>query len=819
VRFRVTFALALLAGSCALGVSSPAAGAGTGQIVLESTDSAGAPFPEDSGSGGSLSVADDGSEIAFVSTATNLVSPPPPEGSAQVYAKNLATGIVTLVSATSSGIAGSSPPFAGGGSTYPAISHNGRFVAFYTDATNLDPADTDALVDVYVKDLATGALTLASTNSAGVKGNGSAQASGLAVSDGGTVVAFQTMATNFDPRHTKLTCTVRDPRGGTTTRDCTHEETYAKNIATGALTLLTLGDTGHGGYGTLAVSADGTKVVFGTADALSPDDTDGQNDIYETDLTTGVVSYVSTNLPPGTADSSGFGVFPDASADGRRVAFEGGNQAGLPTFPTGDQIYVKDLSSGVMSVASARSDGVTANDIAGTAKISGDGRFVGFASSATNLDPSDGDSTFDVYLKSLDSGTVRLVSQRDDGVKANNYSFIAWPIDGGGSVLFESLASNLVVPATTGSSFLLKTFPVPEAPGITSPASASAGLRSPFDFKITTSGYPSPSLTESGALPPGLTLTDNGDGTAEIAGTAPVGSAGSYPMTLTATNGVGAAATQSFVLTVSSSATVPGFVAPAADTETFGVAFAYTINTTGYPVPKLTKSGALPAGVTFTANADGTATIAGTAAKAAAGVYPVTLTAKSTAGTTTETFSLTITKAPTINRIPTVSVVVGTPMAALTITAKGYEKPTLTLGASLPGGLTFTDNGNGTATLAGTPDSSGVGTQSLTVTASNSYGVATQTFTLNVNQRPAITSPTSATARVGQLFSFQATASGFPAPRISKTGTLPKGITFDASTGTFSGTPKATAAGSYPITITAKNKVGTATQTLTLIVS
>jgi sugar lactone lactonase YvrE len=351
---------------------------------------------------------------------------------------------------------------------------------------------------------------------------------------------------------------------------------------------------------------------------------------------------------------------------------------------------------------------------------------------------------------------------------------------------------------------------------ITSAAATSVGMRTPFDFHVTTSGSPTPSLSESGALPAGVTFVDNGDGTAELAGAAAAGTAGPYPFTVTASNGVGDPASQPFILTVSSAPSAPAIVTSASDTETFGVAFNYTVSTTGYPVPTLKKTGNLPAGVTFTDNGNGTATIAGTPAKAAIGVYPLTLTAKSTAGTYAQSFSLTVTKAPAIKNIPTTTAHVGT-NATVAITATGFTTPSLSA-SGLPAGLALTDNSNGTATIAGTPLAGSGGTYSVTVTATNTLGSVSQTFTLKVNEAPAITSLTTATATVGAAFSFQVTATGFPAPKLAKTGVLPKGITFNAASGTFSGTPKANTAGSYTVTITAKNTTQTATQTFTITV-
>lgn len=85
-------------------------------------------------------------------------------------------------------------------------------------------------------------------------------------------------------------------------------------------------------------------------------------------------------------------------------------------------------------------------------------------------------------------------------------------------------------------------------------------------------------------------------------------------------------------------------------------------------------------------------------------------------------------------------------------------------------------------------------------------------------EAPSITSTNTATATIGQAFSFPVTTTGYPAPAVTKTGTLPSGITFNAATDTLSGTPKAGTVGSYPITITAKNSTGTVAQSFVLTV-
>jgi PKD repeat protein len=165
---------------------------------------------------------------------------------------------------------------------------------------------------------------------------------------------------------------------------------------------------------------------------------------------------------------------------------------------------------------------------------------------------------------------------------------------------------------------------------------------------------------------------------------------------------------------------------------TFGAAFTFTVTATGTPPPTISRTGRLPSGVKFTVHRDGTATISGTPRKAAAGLYRLNLTAKNRYGTATQAFSLIVTRSPAITKIRTVRVRVGAALR-LTIRATGYPVPTLAESGPLPGGLTFTGNGNGTATIAGTLAAGSDGRYPVTIIATNTEGTATQSFTIVVS--------------------------------------------------------------------------------------
>ena len=187
---------------------------------------------------------------------------------------------------------------------------------------------------------------------------------------------------------------------------------------------------------------------------------------------------------------------------------------------------------------------------------------------------------------------------------------------------------------------------VNQAPAITSANNTTFTVGSAGTFTVTTTGFPTGTsmvIGETGALPGGVTFTNNGDGTATLAGTPGAGTGGTYPITITAGNGVGTDATQSFTLTVNQA---PAITSANTIIFTETLAGTFTVTTTGFPTGAsmvIGETGALPGGVAFTNNGDGTATLAGTPALGTNGSYPITITAGNGVGTNaTQSFTLTI---------------------------------------------------------------------------------------------------------------------------------------------------------------------------------
>jgi hypothetical protein len=222
-----------------------------------------------------------------------------------------------------------------------------------------------------------------------------------------------------------------------------------------------------------------------------------------------------------------------------------------------------------------------------------------------------------------------------------------------GSYSLTITASNGVGSAAT-QSFTLKVNTAQTAPGITSASGTTFTVGTAGSFTVTATGSPAPTLTEAGALPSGVTFKDNGSGTATLSGTPGAGSGGSYTLTITASNGVGSAATQSFTLKVNTAQTAPGITSASSTSFTAGTAGSFTVTATGSPVPTLAEAGALPSGVTFKDNGNGTATLSGMPGAGSGGSYSLTITASNGVGSpVNQSFTLSLSDFSAATAAPT----------------------------------------------------------------------------------------------------------------------------------------------------------------------
>ncbi len=327
---------------------------------------------------GFVAISADGQHVAFASDATNLLGPGgDTNGFIDVFVHDLGTGVTERVSVGPGGLEGD------GHSVIPALSADGRFVVFASDATNLlgPGGDTNGNRDVFVRD-----RLLGTTERVDVGPGGAEPPSGSgewpAISADGRYVAFTSTASNL-----------LDP--GLDTNGVS--DVFVRDRQTGANERVSIGpggieSNGASGFSRVTMSADGRFVAFesGASNLTAEADVNGATDAFVHDRLTGVTTLVGRG-PGGTS--------PDApptdvtiSPDGRYVAFYSSATnllgAGLDTNGAGD-IFLSDRESGVTTRVNVGLAGEEATGGGGTVNgflgLSRDAREVAFLSDATNL--------------------------------------------------------------------------------------------------------------------------------------------------------------------------------------------------------------------------------------------------------------------------------------------------------------------------------------------------------------------------------------------------------------------------------------------------
>ncbi len=355
-------------------------------------------------------------------------------------------------------------------------------------------------------------------------------------------------------------------------------------------------------------------------------------------------------------------------------------------------------------------------------------------------------------------------------------------------------------------------------------------------FTVTTRNtQPKTTLSFTGNLPGGVTFVPNNNGTATLSGTPAAGSGGIYFLTITGSNGSPPDAVQVFTLTVQNAAPVthaPTITSAASTTFTVGTEGIFTIHTTGTPTSSIALSGTLPAWLTFVDNTDGTATLEGIPDPGGPASYSLTITATNgIAPDATQAFTLFVNNPPpAITSADNTTFVIGTSGSFTVRTSPPVPSATVSFTGTLPSGINFTPNGDGTATIDGTASAGSAGDYPINITASNgTVPNATQLFTITVQnappvlEAPAITSAASTSFAVGTAGTFTITTTGSPTPTLELSGAQPAWFSFvdnTDGTATISGTPDAGSDLSYTFTITARNGVSpVATQDFTLLIT
>ena len=316
------------------------------------------------------SISADGRFVAFTSYASNLV-PGDTNGVRDVFVRDLQTGAITLVSTDVNGNLGNKDSFQG------SISADGRFVTFTSEASNLAPGDTNGDMDVFVRDLETGAVFPVSTEG---KDGGSLTPS---ISADGRYVVFSSAASNLVP-------------GGT----FGDTDVFVRDLQTGAIVRVS-----EAASFDPSISADGRYVAFASSAG-----------VLVWDQQTGAITPVSTTA--NGDQGNGTSMQASISPDGRFVVFASRASNLVPGDTNGIlDIFVRDLQTGAITRVSTAANGDQGNSESFDPSISADGRLVTFTSSASNLVPGDTNGVADVFVVPIGfSGYATLVAENNTAV-------------------------------------------------------------------------------------------------------------------------------------------------------------------------------------------------------------------------------------------------------------------------------------------------------------------------------------------------------------------------------------------------------------------
>jgi Tol biopolymer transport system component len=363
------------------------------------------------GASAAPAISANGRYVAFTSAATNLV-PGDKNGVADVFVRDLRTGRTERV--------------AEGPASAPALSGDGRYVVFVT-AAPLAKSDDNGVDDVYLLDRRTHRTERVST--------GHPTAANVhmmpAISANGRMVAYVTSAPDAAP-------------GDTNGRDdvVVHDRGTGRNQLVQYTTSGVLADA-DALFPSL--SADGRYVTFDTPALLDPEHADVSKTrlVYLRDLrtqTTELISRPNRYAYKQYADASSI------SGSGRSVAFESSLYYLVPDDTNkATDIFVYDRTAQTTVRVSTAADGAQADGASGDVSLSANGRYAAFGSAATNLVPGDTNGVADIFVKDLRTGAIRQLTGGADGASGA----VALDADGR-TAAFTSTATNLVPRDTNG---------------------------------------------------------------------------------------------------------------------------------------------------------------------------------------------------------------------------------------------------------------------------------------------------------------------------------------------------------------------------------
>jgi Tol biopolymer transport system component len=303
-----------------------------------------------------------------------------------VYRWDTVTDVRTVVSVSSAGVAGDDA------SGEPAISGDGRYVAFSSDAENLVAGDDNFATDVFVRDTVAGTTERISVTASGVQVDEASYSP--SISADGRYIAFIADSDDFSPQDDNLSA-----------------DAYVVTRSPRTVTLASVagGIVADWGVSEAVLSADGRHLAFTTDMDFTVNDQNGSDDVYVRHLgsrSTTRISRAKNGDPEG-----GGGFSPSLSADGRFVAFVGGPDIDNAADPyPGPDVFVRDTTAGITTRLSTGPGGAFLNGASFDPVINALGTRVAFVSTGNVTGTDTNGSLMDVFVRDLPTAKVTLVS-------------------------------------------------------------------------------------------------------------------------------------------------------------------------------------------------------------------------------------------------------------------------------------------------------------------------------------------------------------------------------------------------------------------------
>lgn len=368
-----------------------------------------------------VALSSDGRYLAFASKAPNLVADDN-NGVSDVFFRDLVARTTVLVSRNKFGTGTGN-----GISNSPSISADGRYVAFRSAASNLDPGniDLDMVADIYVWDRETGGLVLASRASGALGSKSNAPCDNPDISGDGRYVVFESDADNLDGL---------DPGGDD---DDAFADVYRRDLSTSGAQLTELVSRRSVGVGGLKgnnhsnrprISFDGRYVVYDSAAnnlvtnaAEGGPDGGGNRDCFMRDLSTSFTRRISVTSAGG--DPNNQSDVPSVSGDGRYVAYRS-NASNIHPDDDGPEndIFLFDAQLGTIIICSQHTFGTQAGNSCNFPVITADGQFIVFQSGSSAMVNGDNNNRTDVYRHNRLSRETERLSVTTYGLELNGDS-------------------------------------------------------------------------------------------------------------------------------------------------------------------------------------------------------------------------------------------------------------------------------------------------------------------------------------------------------------------------------------------------------------